>query len=284
MDIKQSPTGVVAEPGNSGIGKDFYSLDLPGFIFTEFGQLKEEMLYRNLFGLPIDMKEQTQVIQPGTPLFLFDTIQNLIYGIFISSSEVIENFDPNAFVDPYIFQMSGNIISCRPIQVRVDVTLGAQPISIFDNDFKMIFPKGPKLCGIDIRETKMLLHLFAIRAGILPSTKNVATQYKALTYVNIVPIDIHGPLHEVKRLLLGTNGSTVKDLINEITGGNTRLLRCRMRGINSGLKEGPLQQELQEPLHFNVSAETKELLEKAFTAVQVLVERVRVEIQRSLKK
>ena len=292
MDRRQGPTGVVAAPGSAGIGKDWYSLDLPGFVFTEFGQLKEEMLYRNLFGLPGEMKEQAQIIHPGAPLFLLDTMQNLMYGIFMSSSAASENFDPNAFVDPHIYQMTGNIISCRPIQVRVEVTLEAQPISVFDNDFKMIFPQGPKLCGLDLRETKMLSNLFAIRAGVLPPTTNItgllnaangpvqATQYKALSYVNIVPIDIQGPLPEVKRLLLGNNGSTVKDLITEITGGNTRLVRCRMRGINSGFNEGPLKQELQEPLHFNVSAETEEMLERAMSAVQNLVEKVRIEVQR----
>jgi hypothetical protein len=187
--------------------------------------------------------------------------------------------------------MTGQVVSFRPIQVRVEVTLEAQPISIYDNDFIIIFPQGPKLCGLDLRETKMLSNLFAIRAGVLPPTTNIsgiqsglggaqATQYKTLSYANVVPIDIQAPLPDVKRGLLGNNASVIKDLVNEVSGGNSRLVRVRMRGINSGFNEGPLQQELQEALHFNVSAESEELLARATQAVQNLVNRVRAEVQR----
>jgi hypothetical protein len=69
---------------------------------------------------------------------------------------------------------------------------------------------------------------------------------------------------------LGTNGSTILQIINEI-GGTNRTVRIRIRGIGSGFLEGPTQQELQEPLHFNVSAENDELLQKALERVKTHV-------------
>ena len=290
-DRRQGPVGVSAAPGSAGIGKDWYSLDLPGFVFTEFGPLKDEMLYKNMFGLPREMKEVAQSIHPGAPLFMFDNTQGLMHGIYMSSSAASENLDPTAFIDPNSYYMTGSMVSFRPIQVRVEVTLEAQPISIYDNEFQVIFPQGPKLCALDLRETKMLSNLFAVRAGVLPPTTNIsgitqigsgaqATQYKSLSFANVVPIDIQGPLPDIKRGLLGNNASVIKDLVNEVSGGNSRLVRVRMRGINSGFNEGPLQQELQEPLHFNVSAENEELLARALQAVQTLVNRVRADVQK----
>lgn len=54
--------------------------------------------------------------------------------------------------------------------------------------------------------------------------------------------------------------------MNDLGGQNK--IRIRLRGIGSGFKEGTLQQELQEPMHFNISAENEELLRVAVDKIQ----------------
>jgi hypothetical protein len=60
--------------------------------------------------------------------------------------------------------------------------------------------------------------------------------------------------------------------------GSKDNIRIRMRGIGSGYPEGPMQQELQEPLHFNVSAENEALLQAAVIKVRELIDRSRAEL------
>ena len=60
--------------------------------------------------------------------------------------------------------------------------------------------------------------------------------------------------------------------------GSPRGVKIRIRGIGSGFVEGN-QQELQEPLHFNISAETPDMLVKAVEKIQALVNRVKSELE-----
>lgn len=66
--------------------------------------------------------------------------------------------------------------------------------------------------------------------------------YKAPFKFNAdIPIDLAGSLYEIKKKLLGTNASTIIQLVDEV--GSKNSVRVRMRGIGSGFLEG--QQELQ---------------------------------------
>lgn len=66
--------------------------------------------------------------------------------------------------------------------------------------------------------------------------------YKAPFKFNAdVPIDLAGSLYDIKKKLLGTNASTIIQLVDEV--GSKNCVRVRMRGIGSGFLEG--QQELQ---------------------------------------
>jgi len=60
--------------------------------------------------------------------------------------------------------------------------------------------------------------------------------------------------------------------------GQSRGVKIRIRGIGSGFVE-MFNQELQEPLHFNVSAENEEFLAQAVDKVQELVARVKLELE-----
>lgn len=77
--------------------------------------------------------------------------------------------------------------------------------------------------------------------------------------------------------MLGTNGSIVVQIASEVAG-SPRGVKIRIRGIGSGFIEGN-QQELQEPLHFNVSAETPEMLELAVDKIKKLVSKVKAELE-----
>ena len=77
--------------------------------------------------------------------------------------------------------------------------------------------------------------------------------------------------------LLGNNGSIVVQIATEVAG-SPRGVKIRIRGIGSGFVEGN-QQELQEPLHFNISAETPDMLVKAVEKTQALVSRVKIELE-----
>ena len=55
-------------------------------------------------------------------------------------------------------------------------------------------------------------------------------------------------------------------------------MRLRLRGIGSGFKEGHLQQEYNERLHFNVSCETEDILHKSVYKITEHVNQVRSEI------
>ena len=83
--------------------------------------------------------------------------------------------------------------------------------------------------------------------------------------------------------LLGTNGSTVVQIATE-AAASARGCKIRMRGIGSGFIEIPAQNgqpglELQEPLHFNVSAESEIILSKAVEKVKNLIARVKMEFE-----
>ena len=65
---------------------DFYSGDLPGFVVCAATAVVEEMFRRSLFGLPPQM--QDVVIHPNVPLFVFDSQNMFMLGIFYADSPV----------------------------------------------------------------------------------------------------------------------------------------------------------------------------------------------------
>jgi hypothetical protein len=143
---------------------------------------------------------------------------------------------------------------------------------------------------IQLREAKLLANLFAARAGMpvqndpmQQARKGGAALMDGGTYRppfrhwESVSIPIDAPPYELKRKLLGTNGSTVVQIATEVAG-STRGVKIRIRGIGSGFTETN-NMELQVPLHFNVSAETEEMLQKAVEKVRNLVARVKFEVE-----
>lgn len=82
-------------------------------------------------------------------------------------------------------------------------------------------------------------------------------------------------MYDLKRRLLGTNASTIMRIVDEV--GSRHNIRVRIRGQGSGFLEGPQNQELAQPLHFNISAENEQLLAAVVAKVRQHVEQVRNE-------
>lgn len=83
--------------------------------------------------------------------------------------------------------------------------------------------------------------------------------------------------YNVPRHLLGPGGRNVKSIMED--SGNT--VRIRLRGLDSGFKEGPEQREVDEPIHFIVSSDDREQLEMAIGKLHVLLERIHHEHQQA---
>jgi len=270
----------------SGTGgqMEFYLGDTPGYIFVASNaQVVQEMLFRRLLGVPSQQKDI--VIHQGAPLFVMDYQNQCVLGIFNADSPVSENIDPRAFC-----YMEGGP-SLLPIQLRVNIAVDGPPIHLQDPEMREIFRETGFRQNIDLKQTKALAQLFAKKAGKLGTTMGGnqgipgqpaapvthATLYRPpFKNVAIVPIDIEGDLFQIKKRVLGHNASTVLQIVEEL--GTKNSIRIRMRGIGSGYQEGPMAQEVQEPLHFNVSAETEELLNAVAARVKALIDRARVEM------
>ena len=263
------PSGGVAPVAN-----DFYKGELPGFIFKAPSLVIEEMFARSMFGLPAMMKGAA--LHPGAPMFIFDENMGLVLGIFQINGAVAENIEQSAF--------RGQL----PVQAKFSMAQEAPPLHIAEPDFQAIFPGGPMFGPIGLRETKMLANVFAMRAGVLPlpgsavgmavdlSKMGMGVYKPPLKCVEVVPIDIRAPPFEIKKRVLGTNASLVKQITSEV-GGSTRGVRIRIRGIGSGFMEGP--HELQEPMHFNICAESDELLQLAVGRMKEIIARSKAELE-----
>lgn len=265
---------------------EWYQGDTPGFIFVaHHADMVKEMLFRRLLGVPPNMKDL--VVHPGAPLFLCDYANQCVLGIFNAESPVSENIEPQAFT------AFGQGPSMLPIQLRVSIVVNAEPIFVQDTDMREIFRETGFRQNIDLKQTKALAQLFASRAGVLgqsgarggiPGQPAVpvthATMYRPpFKYVAEVPIDIEAPVFEVKKRVLGVNAATVLQIVEDL--GNKNTIRIRMRGVGSGYQEGPAASELQQPLHFNVSAESEDLLNAVAARVRGLIERARADLANS---
>lgn len=277
-----------SEGGGLGGSIDFYTGDNPGFIFiAPSSEVVREMLFRRLIGVPEAMRDI--IIHPGAPLFLADMSQCMLLGIFHADSPVSENIDPRAFA------WQDGLTSMLPIQLRVTVVVDAQPICFMqDAECMEIFKETGFVPGpISLKQTKALAQLFASRTGVSSGTggiKNLpgqpaapvthATLYRPpFKNIAVVPIDIDGDVYQIKKRVLGVNAATVLQIVEEL--GTKNSIRIRMRGIGSGYQEGPLATEIQEPLHFNVSAETEDLLNAVADRVRALVERARADMMQT---
>jgi len=225
-----------------------------------------------------------------SPLFFYDTVNRNLFGLYKAHSVVKENIDPSLYATTCS-------VPC-PVQVRFSLVLDAAPANAMDPELIMMFgPSKPPTAGpMTMAETKFLANIFATRCGAMPNagppgggggggggggksrggggSDNTGMYSPPFNFTDIVPIGIpftFQTLMDLKRRLIGQSNERIFQLVKEL-GGQYKV-RLRLRGIGSGFREGALSQELQEPLHFNVSCESEALLKNA---LEVMREHVNV--------
>jgi hypothetical protein len=292
---------------------DFYTGTNTGFIACANTPMIEEMLSRGMIGLPPQFKEVA--IHMNVPLFVFDNQANVMLGIFYATSPVGFNMDGNAFVRWGGYGPMGG--SPLPVQFTFRMALDCPPVPvpIQDPELRNALGDAAKSMGaITLEQTKALANLFAKRTYIMyPHTApagplrnrgnrnsnnnsnsaqgmqnqgggnqgfnqkdgNFGSYKPPFKFVESVPIDIQGNTFDIKKRVLGNNASLIMQIVDEV--GNKNNIKIRIRGIGSGFIEYQ-QQELQEPLHFNISAENEALLQAAVVRVKALVARVKQEM------
>ena len=118
-----------------------------------------------------------------------------------------------------------------------------------------------------------------LRRSGAPEPGMVTSMYKPpYKFVEEVAIDVVGDLFQIKRMLLGNKASAVREVIQSL--GDEQCIKIRMRGIGSGYPEGIEARELQEPLHFNICAETEQLLQAVVAQMKANVEKARKALSR----
>mmetsp|Transcript_12538 Transcript_12538/g.17210 ORF Transcript_12538/g.17210 Transcript_12538/m.17210 type:complete len:653 (-) Transcript_12538:41-1999(-) len=267
---------------------EFYTGDLPGFVVCAASPVVEEMFRRSVFGLPPQMQDVT--IHGNVPLFVFDSQALVMLGIFYADSPVGVNIDPAAFVTWGGVGPGGG--SPLPVQFKFRIALECPPISLMDPELVTALGGGNAMGAIGVKETRAIANLFARRSPAFSNQKGISGKssgagsmtgssagssvYKPPFKFNAnVPIEIVGSLYDIKKKLLGTNASTIIQLVDEM--GSKNSIRIRMRGIGSGFMEG--QSEIQEPLMFSVSAESDLLLQAVVARVKQLIDKARGELQ-----
>lgn len=302
---------------------DYYTGDIPGFVVVAMPAMLEETFARLLFGMPPQTMElAARHIVVNTPLFLLDSQNQLLYGIFQSTSGAGDSIVPGAF-------RGGSARSdAFPVQTRFAVALECPPVAEADKELRQALAGRALGVGpLSLRETRAVANVLAARAGFFSGPARPfheehrphrdggggggSSFYKppfgfvdgaladcaffvAFDVFVVVYINLPASPFEIKKMsvllcstrlishskctvrrVLGQDAFKVLEIINAL---GPRSIKIRIRGVGSGFKEGPGQQELPEPLHLNVCAESEELLRLAVARVHVLVEGARMEL------
>jgi cleavage and polyadenylation specificity factor subunit 4 len=261
----------------------YYTGEASGFVFCTSTGVAQEMLQRGLFALPNEMSGVR--IDPAAPLFLLDMDRKFLFGVFQADCPLTNNLDPLAFTSWFPPNPVGG--SPLPHQLRVQIVLHTAPISLFDPEYVSMMGKVHLGGELKLKDTKALTNLFAARAGMLMPGNNqgmrpppaghgayqdrpVSVYRSPFKNFELVPVNVQGDLNEVRRRILGYNASNIIRLMEEM-GVTKNQVRIRLRGIGSAFFEGPGNAELQEPMHFHVSAESESLVASAVEKIKALI-------------
>ena len=156
-------------------------------------------------------------IDPAASLYLLDMDTKLLFGVFKAESPLTENLDPTAFVNwfPPAASMKGSPL---PLQLRFQVVIQCNPISLFDPDYVASMYKVHLGGELRWRDAKNLKNLFSMRSGVFPShhepltlpprgpgggppnDRFMASVYRPpFKFVDVVHIGINADHGEVKR-------------------------------------------------------------------------------------
>lgn len=139
-------------PVSNPVVPDFYGGLLPGFIACATPPIIEEMFHRMMIGMPLMFKDAP--VKPDAPLFIFDTVANMMLGVFLATSELKLNAEPLAF------------FASLPVQVTFRPAFEGPPVHLPIADPELLQALGESIQTmglIGIQETKNLVTLFTQR-------------------------------------------------------------------------------------------------------------------------
>lgn len=284
---------------------DYYTGDLCGFVLPIVSQELPSIVMSGRVYFQREIQDSAgKDIGPGVPIFLrvsarslgpLHTVGDVVYGLFEAISSVVWDNDGRG-------------------AIRIRSVLESPPLAGRDVEMSNLFPTPPHIPlpgQLNLWQTKQLANIFAIRSGAisipskpdmnisnisglnrmqhntsgmttsgggpLPPQHQTQTNFKP-KFKNIENIPIGVPIlsdggYTLRRKLLGNQASNVLAIVNEIA--NPQTLQIRLRGVGSGFKEGPQHTELNEPLHFVVSADDENILQAAIAKVSDLVYKAR---------
>ena len=136
----------------------------PGFIFGCDNNTMDECLGRGIFGLPAHMKRAASDIGPGSPIFLFNVTERLLFGVFEALTPATINIDPAAFSKNPKAQSSP-----FPVQIRVQVSLECPPVQESDPVLHDILRRrvGGRIGPLTHAQAEAIASLLASQCGAL---------------------------------------------------------------------------------------------------------------------
>ncbi|RYG67888.1 hypothetical protein EON64_06465, partial [archaeon] len=160
----QAPAPRAAMPENNLAMIENYTGSAPGFVVCAAPAEIEEMLSRQLCGLPHSFQGQTDLIQQDAPIFIFDYQMQVMLGLYYAANR------PTMFLQPGAFLPWGappNSESALPLQFNIRSAFDCPPVPVPIADPELLAALGEHaqtLGGIGLSHTKNLIKIFCRRA------------------------------------------------------------------------------------------------------------------------
>eukprot|EP00899_Mesostigma_viride_P025599 jgi/Mesvir1/6223/Mv00903-RA.1 len=106
--------------------------DIRGIVFSCARQTYEECMAKRLFGSPANRWRYVQAIHPGMTLFLLNTSERSLYGVFRAVGRGAMNIDPNGWT-------GGRGPTRFPAQVRFEYAEACEPLH--ESVFSRVLPR-----------------------------------------------------------------------------------------------------------------------------------------------
>lgn len=147
----------------------------PGFIFGTSASTMDECLGRGILGLPAHMKHVASGIQPGSPIFLFNVTDRLLFGIFEALTPATMNIEPRAFS-----KKTKATSSPFPVQIRVRVSLECPPLEDTDPILNDVLRTrvGGRIGPLTHAQASALASLLAVQCGAMQFMTEYSTAVK----------------------------------------------------------------------------------------------------------
>ena len=101
---------------------DYYTGEAAGFMFQCTPQMVPEIFQKRLLAVPSQLKDVARgCIAVNAPLFFYDSVNMMIFGLYTATTT------PTEGLDPHLFSTTGGGV-VYPIQVRFAAVLDSAPV------------------------------------------------------------------------------------------------------------------------------------------------------------